>query len=199
MKEQFGNITLYNADCMDILRELPDKQFDLAIVDPPYFDGPNKLGYYGTSKSSKGVKRPFYKAKHWTVPGNDYFEELMRVSKHQIIWGCNYYQFPFGSGRINRSLSPGAAERPTLALSAKMGLLPTPTVNDATNSSLPASQVKHKSGLPRMAMQSDEYRTGTTSRLNPLYVAEMMGFPASWLVSPFLRGAGNPSKPTATP
>lgn len=54
MKEQFGNITLYNADCMDILRELPDKQFDLAIVDPPYFDGPNKLGYYGTSKSSKG-------------------------------------------------------------------------------------------------------------------------------------------------
>jgi site-specific DNA-methyltransferase (adenine-specific) len=100
MKEQFGNITLYNADCMDILRELPDKQFDLAIVDPPYFDGPNKLGYYGTSKSSKGVKRPFYKAKHWTVPGNDYFEELMRVSKHQIIWGCNYYQFPFGSGRI---------------------------------------------------------------------------------------------------
>ena len=104
-----------------------------------------------------------------------------------------------GSGRINRSLSPGAAERPTLALSAKMGLLPTPTVNDATNSSLPASQVKRKSGLPRMAMQSDEYRTGTTSRLNPLYVIEMMGFPANWLVSPFLRGAENPSKHAATP
>lgn len=103
-----------------------------------------------------------------------------------------------GSGRINRSLSPGAAERPTLALSAKMGLLPTPTVNDATNSSLPASQVKRKSGLPRMAMQSDEYRTGTTSRLNPLYVIEMMGFPVNWLVSPFLRGAGDPSKHAAT-
>ena len=88
---------------------------------------------------------------------------------------------------------------PTLALSAKMGLLPTPTVNDATNSSLPASQVKRKSGLPRMAMQSDEYRTGTTSRLNPLYVIEMMGFPVNWLVSPFLRGAGDPSKHAATP
>lgn len=104
-----------------------------------------------------------------------------------------------GSGRINRSLSPGAAERPTLALSAKMGLLPAPTVNDAANSSLPASQVKRKIGLPRMAMQSDEYRTGTTSRLNPLYVTEMMGFPVNWLISPFLRGAGNPSKHAATP
>lgn len=102
-------------------------------------------------------------------------------------------------GRINRSLSPGAAERPTLALSAKMGLLPTPTVNDVTNSSLPASQVKRKSGLPRMAMQSDEYQAGTTSRLNPRYVIEMMGFPASWLISPFLRGAENPSKHAATP
>ena len=47
MKDQFGNITLHNADCMDILRDMADNSFDLAIVDPPYFDGPNKLGYYG--------------------------------------------------------------------------------------------------------------------------------------------------------
>lgn len=78
-------------------------------------------------------------------------------------------------------------------------LLPTPTANDAMNSSLPASQVKRKSGLPKMAMQSDEYQAGTTSRLNPLYVIEMMGFPVNWLVYPFLRGAGNPSKHAATP
>lgn len=78
-------------------------------------------------------------------------------------------------------------------------LLPTPTANDATNSSLPPSQVKRKSGLPKMAMGSNEYRTGTTFQLNPLFVAEMMGFPASWLVYPFLRGAGNPSKHAATP
>ena len=102
-----------------------------------------------------------------------------------------------GSGRINRSLSPGAADRPTIALAARMGLLPTPT--DATNSSLPASQVKRKSGLSKMAMQSDEYLIGAGSRLNPLYVTEMMGFPVNWLVSPFLRGAGNPSKHAATP
>ncbi len=100
IQEEIGLATLINADCMEVMREMPDKAFDLAIVDPPYFDGPNKLGYYGTSVSSKGVKRPFYQAKHWSVPGEDYFQELTRVSSRQIIWGCNYFQYPFGSGRI---------------------------------------------------------------------------------------------------
>lgn len=81
---------------------------------------------------------------------------------------------------------------------AVSGLLPTPTANDAKNVTLPASQGK-RNGLPKIAMQSDEYRTGTGSRLNPLYVAEMMGFPGNWLVSPFLGGAGKPSKPAVTP
>lgn len=80
-----------------------------------------------------------------------------------------------------------------------LSLLPTPTVNDATNSSLPPSQVKRKSGLPKIAMQSDEYRTGTTSQLNPQFVAEMMGFPVDWTVLPFLAGCGNRLKPTETP
>ena len=82
---------------------------------------------------------------------------------------------------------------------AVSGLLPTPTANDAKNVTLPASQGIRKGGLPKTAMQSDEYRTGTGSRLNPLYVAEMMGFPVNWLVSPFLGGAGKPSKPAETP
>lgn len=103
-----------------------------------------------------------------------------------------------GSGRMNKSLSPNASERPTLAMASKMGLLPTPTANDAKNVTLPASQ-GIRNGLPKTAMQSDEYRTGTGSRLNPLYVAEMMGFPVNWLVSPFLGGAGKPSKPAETP
>jgi hypothetical protein len=79
------------------------------------------------------------------------------------------------------------------------GLLPTPTANDAKNVTLPASQGIRKGGLAKKVMQSDEYRTGTGSRLNPLYVAEMMGFPGNWLVSPFLGGAGKPSKPAETP
>ena len=78
-------------------------------------------------------------------------------------------------------------------------LLPTPTVNDATNSTLPPSQVKRKSGLPKMVMGSNEYRTGTTFQLNPQFVAEMMGFPVDWTVLPFLNGETCPSKPTETP
>ena len=74
--ETFGRIMLYNADCMDVMREMPDKAFDLAIVDLPYFDGPDKLGYYGTSVSSIGVKRSPYQSKHWSVPREDYFREL---------------------------------------------------------------------------------------------------------------------------
>lgn len=47
--DKLGNITLYNDDCMNLLREFPNRSFDLAIVDPPYFDAPDKLGYYGTN------------------------------------------------------------------------------------------------------------------------------------------------------
>ena len=92
---------VYNMDCMDYMKSISDKFFDLAIVDPPYFDGPNKLGYYGKDISSFGIKRPGYKAKHWSIPKIDYFNELFRVSKNQIIWGVNYYPYDcFSSGRI---------------------------------------------------------------------------------------------------
>ena len=104
-----------------------------------------------------------------------------------------------GSGRMNRSLSKGASERPTLALAARMGMLPTPTANDARNVSLPPSQAKRDGGMVKTAMRSDEYRAGAGFQLNPLFVAEMMGFPADWTALPFQVGAGNPSKPTATP
>lgn len=104
-----------------------------------------------------------------------------------------------GGGRINRSLSPNASERPTLGMAAKIGLLPTPTANDARNVSLPASQSVRKSGIVKVAMQSGKYRTGTGSRLNPRYVAEMMGFPPNWTESPFRHGAGNPSRLTEMP
>lgn len=80
-----------------------------------------------------------------------------------------------------------------------VSMLPTPTASDARNVSLPASQSVRKSGIVKVVMQSGEYRTGTGSRLSPLYVAEMMGFPPNWTESPFRHGVGNPSKPTAMP
>ena len=81
----------YNMDCMEGMRQFPDDYFSLAIVDPPYFSGPNKRGYYGHKVSPIGVDRIYEKTDDWEVPDKTYFDELMRVSKNQIIWGCNYY------------------------------------------------------------------------------------------------------------
>lgn len=91
---------LYNTDCMHGMKKFPDKYFDLAIVDPPYFTGPEKRLYYGRKKSSIGVKRYYKPSANWTVPDATYFDELFRVSKEQIIWGCNYFNYRFPPGRI---------------------------------------------------------------------------------------------------
>lgn len=88
-----GNATLYLGHCMDFMRALPDGAFDLAIVDPPYFDGPNKSGYYGAGYSTLNVKASTHydSLLKWEVPKADYFIELDRVSKAQIIWGANHF------------------------------------------------------------------------------------------------------------
>ncbi|MBS8100652.1 DNA methyltransferase [Streptococcus suis] len=89
-----------HADCMDVMREYPDNYFDLAIVDPPYFSGPEKRKYYGRRVSPIGVQRLYLETTEWSVPNREYFDELFRVSKDQIIWGVNYFQYDFGPGRI---------------------------------------------------------------------------------------------------
>ena len=91
----------YNMDCMEGMRGFSDNYFDLAVVDPPYFAGPNRRWYYGRAEGRDLVKRREYQTlEHWEVPGKEYFDELMRVSKHQIVWGCNYFDYHFGPGRI---------------------------------------------------------------------------------------------------
>lgn len=91
-----------NIDCKEGMMKYPDKHFDLAIVDPPYFSGPELRGFYGRKVSSHGVKRVEYPiVGKWSIPNQNYFDELYRVSKHQIIWGCNYFQTIYpGTGRI---------------------------------------------------------------------------------------------------
>ena len=82
-------IDLRNMDCMDLLRETPDKFYDLAIVDIPYGLG-DKLTQGGTwaSKYKKGDAS-------WDVlPTGEYFTQLFRISKNQIIWGGNYVELP---------------------------------------------------------------------------------------------------------
>ena len=93
-------IKFLNGDCMDIMKQYPDDYFDLAIVDPPYFSGPEKREYYGRKVSPIGVNRLYGKTSEWQIPNRDYFDELFRVSKNQIIWGVNYFDYSFGSGRI---------------------------------------------------------------------------------------------------
>lgn len=88
------------GDCMDYLPQFPDKYFDIAVVDTPYFSGPEKRNYYGCAVSPIGVQRHYKPSNEWHVPDKAYFEELARVSKNQIIWGCNYFGYPFGPGRI---------------------------------------------------------------------------------------------------
>lgn len=98
--EQYNNITLHLGDCMDILKELPDNAYDLAIVDPPYFSGPERRQFYGKRVSNIGVQRLYAKSEKWHVPGAEYFNELQRVAKYYIVWGCNYYDYIFAHGRI---------------------------------------------------------------------------------------------------
>ncbi|MBD5414863.1 MAG: site-specific DNA-methyltransferase [Bacteroides sp.] len=98
--ETLGKITLHHGDCMEVLRTLPDNCFDLAIVDPPYFSGPERRQYYGSRISPIGVSRLYAKSESWRVPGKEYFDELKRVARYYIVWGCNYYDYVFAPGRI---------------------------------------------------------------------------------------------------
>ena len=82
-------IELLNCDCMDYMATLPDKAFDLAIVDPPYGIGINKMNM-GSRKTITPDKRIWDDA----IPNEEYFYQLMRVSTHQIIWGGNYFNLP---------------------------------------------------------------------------------------------------------
>ncbi len=93
------DIALFNCDCMEYMKGLNDNTFGLAIVDPPYFDGPQLHGYYGKGYSSLGVsrERKYRDIKSWSVPDERYFTELKRVSKNQIIWGANHFSSVFDS------------------------------------------------------------------------------------------------------
>ena len=88
-------IELHNIDCMEYMKGLEDNAFELAIVDPPYgigWDGENSMAE-NNSKKWKSAKKTGYKKKDWDSerPKKEYFIELQRVSKNQIIWGGNYF------------------------------------------------------------------------------------------------------------
>jgi len=82
-----SKINLYCGDSLQAMREMDDNQYDLAIVDPPYGISQDKGIEFGD------WKRSIHKKKDWDneIPPPEYFVELMRVSKNQIIWGGNYF------------------------------------------------------------------------------------------------------------
>lgn len=81
----------YNMDCMIGMKEFPDKYFDLAVVDPPY--GVNYKNGAPTRRGNAKAKRSYYKdfENDSNPPDKEYFDELMRVSQKQIIWGGNHF------------------------------------------------------------------------------------------------------------
>ena len=103
------DVGFYNMDCMKGMKEFPDKYFDLAIVDPPYGGGNDKeiesrkrsrfggwFDNYNIKRTGGGYSEKYgKKIEHWDfAPTKEYFQELFRVSKNQIIWGGNYFELP---------------------------------------------------------------------------------------------------------
>ena len=94
-------IKITNEDNMTLMSRYPDNYFDLAIVDPPY--GANDaIGLKDCRNQNKqATKRTIYKVFDNSKPKKEYFEQLIRVSKNQIIWGVNFYNnYDFSGGRI---------------------------------------------------------------------------------------------------
>lgn len=79
-------------DCMEYMKSISDKFFDLAIVDPPY--GLDKKSTHGRGKLKNRCLNSGNIQRWDTRPSKEYFEELFRVSKNQIIWGGNYFNLP---------------------------------------------------------------------------------------------------------
>ena len=109
----------YCIDCMEYMRSIPDKFFDLAVVDPPYGINATKMNM-GTTPGNQSTATRLRKGRlnsgsgklkrtaiqrmpadwDYEQPGPDYFQELFRVSRNQIIWGGNYFQLPPTRGII---------------------------------------------------------------------------------------------------
>lgn len=79
--------TAYNMDCMEGMKQFPDKYFDLAVVDPPY-------RAQWENQPTKDMRKNGSMKHFGDKPQKNYFEELFRISKNQIIWGANNFELP---------------------------------------------------------------------------------------------------------
>lgn len=99
-------IKYHNTDNIEFMRQLPDKYYDLAIADPEQgkkeHGGTNRTQFVIQKNGSRILAQGGHEKKDWdnTPASEEYFDELFRVSKHQIIWGEQYFPRYFGKGRI---------------------------------------------------------------------------------------------------
>src|SRR5947207_443827 len=90
--DNMSKIEIYNEDCIAGMKKFPDKHFELAIVDPPYGLSMDKSAHRnGENCAHLNFKK--HRQTDWdsAVPTKEYFDELFRVSKNQIVWGGNYF------------------------------------------------------------------------------------------------------------
>lgn len=91
---------VFNEDCIQVMKRYPDKWFDLAVVDPPYGIGFGEFNRTNKASNGERYKSNKYKNSKWDddIPSDEYFAELMRVSKNQIVWGGNYFPYLWQNG-----------------------------------------------------------------------------------------------------
>lgn len=91
MMQEYIN-KIINADCLDILKQLPDKCIDLVLTDPPYGIGIDGQKLSITAKNKKHWRKE-HQQKNWDngIPPKEIFDEMKRVSKNMIVWGANYF------------------------------------------------------------------------------------------------------------
>lgn len=98
--KNYTMVELLHGDCMDYMLTLPDKAFELAIVDPPYGIGFGEFNRTNRDSCGNRYKANKYKNSNWDeeTPSNEYFKQLFRVSKNQIVWGGNYFPVLWENG-----------------------------------------------------------------------------------------------------
>ena len=115
-----------NEDNIKLMARYSDNYFDLAIVDPPY-GGNDAIGLKdNTSKNKQATKRTKYNVFKNIAPSKKYFDELIRVSKNQIVWGVNFYKnYDFYGGRLvwdKKGTAFGRAELAYLSMTKSVNI-----------------------------------------------------------------------------
>ena len=121
-----AEINFYNQDCISFMKTKPDNFYDLAIVDPPY-GGNDAIDLKdNTGVKKQATKRTKYKVFENTPPTVEYFNELKRVSKNQIIWGVNFYKnYDLTGGRLcwdKKGTAFGRAELAYLSMTKSVNI-----------------------------------------------------------------------------